>query len=715
MIQFTSIQLKDFAVYKSCSFNFSVDPEKPLTLIRGENQSGKTTLMRAFKFVLFGPKGIGSTETLNATRPPWAIGESVASVILKFNLFRPDNRVDKYQISRQLKTNKSNGKVVEAFDQVSLSGFQPATNEWVPIPLGPERLNIIIKPSMRDFYFLDADQATEYTGGQDANRLAMREAVSSATRALLGLDELQQSCKRIKNLQNDLIEKIGAAPGGNNDFLIESNRVAAALKQAEIDLNDLEKQCQSAEDEASRANKSLNEYVGGTAQGFKTLEVIKENTQLITNLSSDLDTNTNELTAYLVSSGFTQCALIWLFKDIVDTYDPMKQQGFIPMTELAIVDRLLRNGECLCGCDLNTNSTAVDKLKRLRDTEATNEEGSKFLDQLLEGARSLLFSAKQEINTYGPLKINKLLQDMNEISSKIGVIRGEVERLNEESDYISTSQSDGLELKAHYDACISNRDRLRLKCQQMIEFKEKLQIDSNSIGERIRIAAARTVENARLESNHKDSSDLYRLLESTYISLNKNQIDEIGISMSRIYRDIVSGAATGDQYESKVGVRTIQINNKYNQELYAESSEGVDKPIAMLNGASRRALAIAFSLSLAECSSSKNPLVADSLLNVLAGSVLYKMLNYLVSGEYVAQPIIFGTGQDFLQEDIRHLILSRAGKSYTLTSQAAAGGDVLIRTPNTEQLEVIQCECDLAHYCDACQRKNSISNGLTKR
>lgn len=715
MIQFTSIQLKDFAVYKSCSFNFSVDPEKPLTLIRGENQSGKTTLMRAFKFVLFGPKGIGSTETLNATRPPWAIGESVASVILKFNLLRSDNRVYKHQLSRQLKTNNSNGRVVEIFDQVTLSTFQPSTNEWVPIEHGSERLNTIIKPSMRDFYFLDADQATEYTGGQDANPLAMREAVSSATRALLGLDELQQSCRRIKDLEKDLIKKIGSAPGGNNNLLTESRKVEADLKQAEIDLVDLEKQCQSAEDEASRANRALNEYVGGTAQGFKTLEVIKERTLSITSLSSDLDTNTNELTAYLVSSGFTQCALIWLFKDIVDTYDPMKQQGFIPMTELAIVDRLLRNGECLCGCDLKTNSTAVDKLKKLRDTEAINEEGSKFLDQLLECARGLLFSAKQEINTYGPLKINKLLEDINEISSKIEVIRGEIQRLEEESDYISSSQSDGLELKAHYEACISNRDRLRSKCEEMIEFKEKLQTNSNSIGEQIRIAAARTVENARLDSNLEDSRDLYRLLESTYISLNKNQIEEIGISMSRIYRDIVSGAATGDQYESKVGVRTIQINNRYIQELYAESSDGVDKPIFMLNGASRRALAIAFSLSLAECSSSKNPLVADSLLNVLAGAVLFKMLNYLASGEYVAQPIIFGTGQDFLQPDIRHLILSRAGKSYTLTSQAAAGGDVLNRMPNTEQLEVIQCECDLAHYCDACQRQNSISNGLNKR
>ena len=715
MIKFVSISLTNFAVYKSCSFDFSIDPQMPLTLIRGENQSGKTTLMRAFKFVLFGSKDIGSTSTFNATRSPWATQGSMAKVILKFTFKRPNNVIDKYQLSRDVKTEVINGQVVQAFEQATLSIFDPSTKDWVPLENGPERLNILIKPSMRDFYFLDADQATEYLGGQEADPLAMREAVTSASRALLGLDELQKSCKRLKEHEKELVRLIGSAPGGNIELMNRSKRVEDALRQTEIDLSDLDNKYQEAVDAASKADKSVNEYIGGTDQGRKALEAIAEKQLLMERSRSEFDTYTNELTAYLVSSGFTQCALIWLFKDIVNKYDPMKQQGFIPMTELAIVDRLLRNGECLCGCDLKTNSTAVSKLKNLRDTEAVNEEGSKFLDQLLEAARSLLYSAKQEIRTDGPLKIKKLLEDINGISSKIALIRIEIDRMEEENDHISKSQVDGLELKSHSDACNSERDRLKSKFHEMIEFKDKLQLDSTSINEKIRIDAARTVENARLNGNMDDCKDLFCLLESTYISLNEKQIKEVGDRMSRIYKDIVSGAATGGQYESEVGVRTIINNNKYFQELYAKNNNGNDKPIAMMNGASRRALAIAFSLSLAECSNSKNPLVADSLLNVLSGSVLLKILNYLADGQYVAQPIIFGTGQDFLQDDIRNLILARAGKCYTLTSQAAAGGDVVNRMPNSEQLEIIKCECDINHYCETCQRQNSILNGLQKR
>ena len=48
MIQFLELELTNFAIYPKASFKFATDQERPLTVIRGENESGKTTLVRAF-------------------------------------------------------------------------------------------------------------------------------------------------------------------------------------------------------------------------------------------------------------------------------------------------------------------------------------------------------------------------------------------------------------------------------------------------------------------------------------------------------------------------------------------------------------------------------------------------------------------------------------------------------------------------------------------
>ncbi len=53
-----SAHIRNFKLMRDITIDFSVDPTRPLTVIRGENGSGKTTLLYAMLWGLYGMEGL---------------------------------------------------------------------------------------------------------------------------------------------------------------------------------------------------------------------------------------------------------------------------------------------------------------------------------------------------------------------------------------------------------------------------------------------------------------------------------------------------------------------------------------------------------------------------------------------------------------------------------------------------------------------------------
>ena len=60
MFQLVSAEIKDFRVLRDVSIVFSIDPKKPVTIIRAENGFGKTTFLNAFQWLIGGDRAVGS-------------------------------------------------------------------------------------------------------------------------------------------------------------------------------------------------------------------------------------------------------------------------------------------------------------------------------------------------------------------------------------------------------------------------------------------------------------------------------------------------------------------------------------------------------------------------------------------------------------------------------------------------------------------------------
>jgi DNA sulfur modification protein DndD len=192
-------------------------------------------------------------------------------------------------------------------------------------------------------------------------------------------------------------------------------------------------------------------------------------------------------------------------------------------------------------------------------------------------------------------------------------------------------------------------------------------------------------------------------VQAAYERVERDQVADVSKSMTNLFSTIIGQTEEG--LISEVGLRTTgPASNLPEYELFARY-QNEDKPLKLINGASRRALSVAFVLALAEQTGSLVPLVTDSLLHSTSGEVRKRLVDFLATGKRIGQPIMFGTRADFQSPEVRTVLEQYAGATYTLTAQSHVGADVVRIDPNRDYSNQVSiCNCSPRQYCAICER-----------
>ena len=118
-----------------------------------------------------------------------------------------------------------------------------------------------------------------------------------------------------------------------------------------------------------------------------------------------------------------------------------------------------------------------------------------------------------------------------------------------------------------------------------------------------------------------------------------------------------------------------------------------------MNGASRRALTLAFVLALTTVSQVEAPNVIDTPLGMMSGAV--KTSVYRVAARESSQLVLFLTRDEI--KGIEDVIDETAGVIQTVTNSAHYP-TMLRRDPEVPTMQVLVCECNHRQTCDLCQR-----------
>ena len=117
------------------------------------------------------------------------------------------------------------------------------------------------------------------------------------------------------------------------------------------------------------------------------------------------------------------------------------------------------------------------------------------------------------------------------------------------------------------------------------------------------------------------------------------------------------------------------------------------------NGASRRALTLAFILALTKVSEAEAPNVIDTPLGMTSGFVKRSILRTAVRES--AQLILFLTHDEIA--GCEEIIDDAAAVVFTLTNPAHYP-KMLVNDPGVEERMVLRCDCDHKNECQICQR-----------
>ena len=430
-----NVELKNFRQYEDVLIEFSQDKKRSFTIIEGNNSTGKTSLINAMYWCLYGKeqflnegegKPIPNQNILNGTKVGKACESSVTITI-------NDDKGPKYQITRNLECIRSSdekdkhsdadaaGQIDSGFSTFISQSFKQRSNDgsWDSTDdpsrfidkvttFLPERLAsfVIFNGEMLDSFFKEENSGNIKDGIERVSglpvtersidhwkiilkRYSSRAAKSSGTTATIDQDKLELKTTTLEKIEKDLdVGHINMTEFEENIKQLEINMEAHPLKAYEI----LQEQLHSEEINSKQYDKF-------------TVEQKDHRVGYITNnFAQILLSDTTEYTFNLLNESEIKG----------ETPPPIKK---------FFLDKLIKQKECICGTKFNETSNEMDYLEKLKD----KVKNSPLINISFEGKETLT----NMIEAMNPKEILEKLDELRQKEEEYGSARREAtEKVN---------------------------------------------------------------------------------------------------------------------------------------------------------------------------------------------------------------------------------------------------------------------------------------------
>lgn len=732
MLKFRRIEIENFACFDELILEPSTDPDRPLTVIRAENGSGKTTFLRALRWAMYGEDGLPGVAARFSLHPAsWQPDEKgiKTQVMVEFetdgstrdHIERGSTRV--FQLVRSVRTigqtaAKDDQPDYRRINETIQLMVKESDGTWSPHESGVELVVDVLLPwDLRDFFVMDADEATDFVGGGEAKpmkRHVVEEKTTAAVQSLLGIDVFKMAHKRVTAIGQGFGAAAAKSIGDANVETMQNELTELRDERAEListieherdRRTDIKDRLEQGQDDLEREVKDVG-AAEGLAERLADVRALEERAKrdrkdAVALLARDL-----EAPDLLGSLAITKLNQAYAY------LKPLYDKGHIPLKHLEFVRGLLISGKCVCGEDLTGDDAHRHHVEaRIAESES-QEVVANYLGHLHDAARDLITVARKADNSWlqrRQANTDQLLIIEEELSG-IGMTRREIESkldsIDQEKIQVIRDEIDAL--KQHYDTL--NRD-LSMHEGRLTPLESKIDSLQKKIQQRLRHERAAAEKRAA-----QNVADLVaNVLDAAYRKIQMEQVKELSTRMNRLFAQMAANVTDDDFDEvmkdkatlrmiAKVGLRPVE-GNPERFEIFALNNRGRAMPPIEINGASRRVLALAFVLALCRESRTEAPLIADSLLNSMSGAVRRNTLK--ATAENSSQPILLLTNADLDSQSEIETVGRMAGATYTLTGQWDAvgvgeSGNVINQTKNTPV--AILCSCGPRQYCDVCER-----------
>ena len=190
------------------------------------------------------------------------------------------------------------------------------------------------------------------------------------------------------------------------------------------------------------------------------------------------------------------------------------------------------------------------------------------------------------------------------------------------------------------------------------------------------------------------AKDIETVLSNAYSRLTTEELEKVSSRMNEIFLEMIGA----DPQQNAIIQRAI-ISSRFEIVVYGPNDRALN-PDRDLNGASRRALTLAFILALTKVSEVEAPNAIDTPLGMMSGFVKRSVLKTVIRES--SQPVLFLTRSEI--SGCEDILDTEAGHVLTLTNPAHFPV-MLLNDPGVKERTILKCSCSHREECNLCRRR----------
>ncbi|MBP1925262.1 DNA repair exonuclease SbcCD ATPase subunit [Sedimentibacter acidaminivorans] len=579
-MNFTQLKMKNFMRYKGTNvLNFSCDQEKKVTVVLGDNTSGKTTIAQAFRWALYGVLietkydlkneiSILNNEILGEMGPN-DYREVVVEIEMehedkKYNLLRKANFSRKYPkyIAKQeyekltMRIKEKDSGVTTLFDN---AGDDNGKNKGKVDDI----INELLPINLSRYFLFDGERWNE-----DKNK---RNDIKESVYTIMGVSPIRLMKLHLNELgtygKNGVIKQLRRRITGSGD---DYNNLNDSLQNLLSKIDDSEKKIV----EASKNKLYYEQKIADSEDILNANKTIELDQQKVKSLEKDIENSEKYMKSYYadIVTSFSKSYIFFaapLLEEVISLLKNVELDGKdIPDITNDTIAYIINNGICICGHKVIKDSYEYDTLMKLKQVIPPMAIGTLVGNYQKELKR--WHSSSSEI--YKVIKDKADLYQGEKFSNEDN--ENEIEKINKRIDGKINFQQERLKMQSNKKNKQIEEDKIRKEENNIEDYKRK----AKQLEEEISRLQDKSAKNAQIERNiliaekvYEASSRIYKKNETTILNELNNIINN---NFKVMFNEKDKYARLEDNYDIKLYYNKINEDDTYSEMEAHGLSEG---------------------------------------------------------------------------------------------------------------------------------------------
>ena len=651
------VKIKNYRQYRDVEIDFAKDSSKNFTIIKGNNGTGKTTLLNALTWCLYGKEihnyghysamSICNNKTANTTEDDKDIEVSV-----EIEFIDDENQLLTFKRSQIFYM--KNGNLRERSPKTNFLVIKQRGKDFIIEENDQYTVQRTIPKTVEDYFFFDGARLGDYF--QTNSNQNIKDAVYQLSQLNL-LENITENLNKVIEQYTQKQKKLDPNTGNINEQI---NHCIDEISKLEKEQEKNEQIIEEAKEDLKDKRKQLIELGSTTVNEAVNKESkLEENIKFYNNklYGSDGTKGLVNDRRELIVKTYPYMLTYNKFKKFLSLGEDSRERGHIPPSiKKSFLKDLLEEGKCICGCDLSEDDEHRKLIERLYEETDPLTDESESVTSDLNHVRDVILNRLSKFKE-DSLKLdkdirnyeNKLDEDNKELKKVRAIIANSSVQKIRELEALISNLRDMIDNKNR--ALGQNEIRLTNKRNELEKLQTQLRKSGNDVTKYN--TYAKKIEFCR-ESQEASKKIYYSLKEDMkerISELTKNQFLKI-------------------QWKNEEFI-DINLNSNYEVSIINKTG-GIEKPGDLSDG-EKLCLGLCFMSALHEISGFKLPIVMDTPLGILDVDMKNNIAKFLPEFVNGRQIVLLVTGTEY-DDDFRDILYDHIGKEYTISWKNSSEG-----------------------------------------